>query len=638
MIKKLLFLLVFLTSLNLTAQLYKSHNWKKVPVFHNLDEENKKLSSIAIKEKHLIQYHKPLIGELALYDTKHSIIRVNTEKGIQKHNRVYIPMYGVVKVIDIKARVIHKDGKIINLNKNNIKELDNVKGYGGFKIFALEGVEKNTQLEYFYTLKKRPSSLGNITIQKNYKIKNAEVIIRKPFFLATEIKSYNNFPSLIKKKVPGNKIAYTAIQKNIDAMVDETSSTSGANKMKVVYLIQAGNSSANYQWKNFSSSIQNNFLKIKPKKHEKLILDFQKVKTQFDKDSLIIEISNFVKENYTIRKNGSSYEDLKSIYNKKSATETAILKVYSCLFNYYEIPYNIVLTSNRYYNKFDRYFFSNSNLGFAMFYFPENEKYVCPSQEKHNLGFPPSRFSNNDGIFITKKSYFFKKIDLPTIEHTVLDRKMDVLLDLEQNLVKVKGIYTISGYRAINSRMAYNYFKKEDLEKFKKMEAASNINDVDFNDFSVKNKDTNLGLNNIPFIINYNYSTEEIVEESGNNFIFNVGKLIGRQTELYQEEKRVNPVELAYPNQYKYTITIKVPADYVPKNLEKLNTLSTFNMYGELAAEFSSKYTYENDIIHIAISEKYVKTNMAVSYYPKYKNVVNAAYNFSKKVILFKKK
>lgn len=638
MMKKIIFLFVLATSLNSTAQLYKSHDWEKVPIFYDLEEENQNLASIAIKEKHLIQYYKPLIGELALYKTEHSIVRVNNEKGIQKHNRVYIPMSGVLKVIDIKARVVHKDGKIINLNKNNIKELKDVKGYGGFKIFAIEGVEKNTQIEYIYTLRKRPSSLGNITIQKKYKIKNAEVIIRKPFFLNTEVKSYNNFPPLIKKKVPGNKVAYTAIEKNIDAMIEETSSTSVANKMKVVYLIQSNSSSTDYQWSNFSLSIRNNFIKIKPKKHKNLIKDFQKVKTKFNKDSLITEISEFVRDNYTINKGGSPFEELKSIYKRKSASETSILKVYSCLFNYYEIPYEVVLTSNRYYNKFDKYFFSNSNLGFVMFYFPENKKYYCPSENKHNLGFPPSRFSNNDGIFVTNKSYYFKKIELPNIEYTVLDRKMNVNLNLEENLTNVKGIYKISGYRAMNSRMAYNYFKKEDLEKFKKMEAASNIEDVTFNEFSVKNKETNLGINNVPFIINYNYSSEELLEESGNNFIFNIGKLIGRQTELFQEEKRVNPVELAYPNEYKYVISIKIPKDYIPKNLDKLNTVSTFKIYNELGAEFSSLYTYENNIINIFISEKYAKTNMAVSYYPKYKEVVNAAYNFSKKVILLEKR
>jgi hypothetical protein len=637
MIKKILVILFFLSNLTATAQLYKSHDWDKAPVFNDLDKEDTKLASVAIKEKHLIQYHKPVLGELALYDTKHSIILVNTEKGIQKHNRVYIPMYGVQKVIDIKARVLHKDGKIINLNKNNIKELKDVKGYGGFKIFALEGVEKNTQLEYIYTLKKTPNSLGNIMIQKNYKIKNAEVIIRKPFFLSTDVKSYNNFPTLIKKKVPGNKIAYTAIKKNIDAMLEETSSTSNANKMKVVYLIKASNSSISYQWENFSLNIRNNFLKIKPRKYKNLIQDFQKTKTQFDKDSLITEISKFVTENYTIRKNGSPFEELKNIYRNKSATETSILKVYACLFTYYEIPYHIVLTSNRYYNKFDRYFFTNSNLGFAMFYFPENKKYLCPSEEKNNLGFPPSRFCNNDGIFITKSDFYFKKIELPTITYTVLDRKMDVFLTLEENLTAVKGIYSSSGYRAFNSRMAYKYFKKEDLNKFKKMEAASNINDVNFKDFNVKNEDTKLGLNNTPFIINYNYSTDEILEESGANYIFNIGKLIGKQTELYQEEKRVNPIELAYPNQYKYTISIKVPEGYSPKNLDKLNTLSTFDIYGKLAAEFSSTHTYENDVIHITISEKYARTMMEKNYYPNYRDVVNAAYNFSKKVILFEK-
>lgn len=635
--KKILLLLLFI-NVSVSAQLYKSHDWDETPIFHKLSEEDKKLSSVAIKEKHLIQYHQPLIGPLALYDTHHRIVRVNNDKGIKRHNRVYIPMRSVEKIIDIKARVIFPDGRIINLNKKNIKELKDIKGYGRYKIFAIEGVEKNTQLEIIYTLRKNLSTLGTILVQKDYKINNAEVIIRKPFLFVTNVKSYNGFPSLEKKKVPGKKFAYTAIAKNIPAMVDEKQSASDANRMKVVYLTKPALVGIDDEWSNFTYTISSNLIDVRPKKYKKLISDFEKNSPNIkNKDSLIIAVSDYVNKNYTIERGGSIFENIKTIFKQKKGSQIGIIKIYTSLFNYYKVPYKIVLTSNRFYNKFDKDFFTNTNLEIAMLFFPHNKKFLCPSINNHSLGYPPVRYSNNEGVFISSDNYEFGYIPTGDIKYTLIDREIETNLDFDLLSVKVKGTYTTTGYRANNSRMAYQYFIKNNIEEFRDMEAASGINDAEFTQFSVKNHKPKLNINNTPLIIDYEYSSEEYLEEVNGNYIFNVGKLIGNQSELYQEEKRVNPIELSYPNEYKYIIKVHIPNGYTIKNLEKLKDSSSFKINEKLAAQFISNYKIDKNILYITISEKYPLIKINKEYYDLYKDVVNSAFDFSKKIILFEK-
>uniref|UniRef100_UPI002611DE23 DUF3857 domain-containing protein n=1 Tax=Winogradskyella sp. TaxID=1883156 RepID=UPI002611DE23 len=340
-------ILVLLLSYTASAQLYKKHDWKKNQEFYELSETEQQLPSIAIKEKYLIQYYQPAIAissKFKLYETIHSIIRVNTDKGIKTHNRVYIPMRNVKKVIDIKARVTQKDGRVKVLNKNNIKELENVKNYGNFKIFAIEGVTKDSQLEFIYTLEKHIRSIGSVVVQKNYEVKEAEVILRKPRVLSYRVKEYNGFPKMVTKTVEGNKEALTATITNIDAMTDEMSASPTANRMKMFYQVAAGGfGSTSEMWDRLETNLIDNYIDIKPKKYSSLIKDYQKFAKGKPADTqaqIINNICEYVTSNFNIiRKRDEQLSELNYISRTKQASEIGITKVYSCLFNHEDINY-----------------------------------------------------------------------------------------------------------------------------------------------------------------------------------------------------------------------------------------------------------------------------------------------------------
>lgn len=65
------------------------------------------------------------------------------------------------------------------------------------------------------------------------------------------------------------------------------------------------------------------------------------------------------------------------------------------------------------------------------------------------------------------------------------------------------------------------------------------------------------------------FDGKELVQKAGADYLFSVGKLIGSQMELYQENKRVLPVEIDHLHSYIRNIKIKIPKGMKAKNLDK---------------------------------------------------------------------
>src|SRR5690606_27572833 len=106
MLKKALIILVFITTTSSFSQFYKTYDWTEKPEHHPLTADELKESSIGILKKNVVEYTMVSASEPQVFETFHTITKVNDEKGISQHNTVYIPMYNVRNVVDIKARTI----------------------------------------------------------------------------------------------------------------------------------------------------------------------------------------------------------------------------------------------------------------------------------------------------------------------------------------------------------------------------------------------------------------------------------------------------------------------------------------------------------------------------------------------------
>ena len=95
----------------------------------------------------------------------HKVVQINDTRAIESYNKIYIPLNGVIDILDIRARTISPTGIVTELNRSTIKEVQNKEGEGGYKIFAVEGLEKGSRLEYYYKLKKEVEHYLTITTQ-----------------------------------------------------------------------------------------------------------------------------------------------------------------------------------------------------------------------------------------------------------------------------------------------------------------------------------------------------------------------------------------------------------------------------------------------------------------------------------------
>ena len=120
--------------------------------------------------------------------------------------------------------------------------------------------------------------------------------------------------------------------------------------------------------------------------------------------------------------------------------------------------------------------------------------------------------------------------------------------------------------------------------------------------------------------------------------MFNLGSVIGTQSELYTNKKRINSIEIRYPNYYDYKISVKIPRGYKIEGVENININENYISNGDIIAKFQSNYSIEGNKLNISIQEFYKSLNYSKSKYNDFRKVINAAADFNKLNIVFVRK
>jgi hypothetical protein len=640
MIQRITLILLFATT-NCFAQFYKTYDWNEKPELHEITASEQKESSVGILKKHIVEYKNSLFEqELISFETIHKITRVNDEKGLSMHNTVYIPMYGVKNVIDIKARTINSKGEVVLLNKDNIKEINNVKEYGDFKIFAIEGGEKNSEIEVLYTVEKEYDMHGTETLQSEYPIKEAQFLFITGD-LNSRVKAYRTEDSFLSIEVDG-KAAQLLTLKDLPAMIEEEYATPDANKIAVVY--QCYPTDRNITQEMFWNNVVNNIgEKFFPEESSELIKkDLVNIIKQREDPStyeIATLIDDFIKTNFTIVKNNNAeLSDLEYIMANRTSSDYGIIKAYAHYLKAFNITYEIVVTANRFSYKFDPDFFTPNMLRDFLIYLPTEEKYIAPDRMEYRVGEAPFNILGNYGLFITESfEYYFSKIIQSDPDYSKINRKTNIVFDEDLESVSLSQYQEYTGHWSTTSRAILNLSTEQGIKDYQDYLTSSGIEDKIVESFETENTEMNPLEYNLPFIVKCTISSESLLEEAGDSYIFQIGKVIGTQSELYQETERVNPIEMTYPNQYDYDITINIPDGYTAEGLEVLNINKSFkSVTGEKICKFESSYKQEGNTIKITIQEFYKSNEYDLSRYNEFRSVINAASDFNKTSILLK--
>jgi len=181
----------------------------------------------------------------------------------------------------------------------------------------------------------------------------------------------------------------------------------------------------------------------------------------------------------------------------------------------------------------------------------------------------------------------------------------------------------------INSAMeTYEKNKKDRIETI-----VSENYDVPIKEYGYEVKETGR-YSNDPLIIRDHFTIEnEFVKKAGKNYIVEVGKFIGGQVQLREEElDRKENVYLNFAKTLQYEIAFQIPEGYTVEGLEKLKK-NVQNQTGSFVSDASIK---DGKVIFSA-TKVYAKKTYTSQQWSDMIPWLQEAYDFSQEKVMFKK-
>lgn len=608
---------------------------------------------IGLKTEFIDEFAIGSSGNLSHFVLRRKMIQLNTDEAIEQFNKIYIPISAGGRLIESNARVINPDRSVVVQKEEDIITAKDEETGREYRYFAMEGIQKGAIVDYFYSLEKYPDLNGNrLNIQDDYDQEKVSYMLIHPSFLVFKHKSYNGLPDLelIEEEEDYTYLGFD--EKNIPLLKEEDSANYAANLQYLIYKLDQNPSRGIYDISNYSRIIENKqeYFYSTPKKAnlkliKKMVNELDMV-NMFDLKERIRLVEDFLKENYTyVESSEAELSDLSVVLDKKVANLNGMTKLYVSFFNYLGLKHQLVITSNRFRNKFDPEFEAYNFLDSYLIYFPEIDMYLCPSELDSRLGYPPLKYVNNYGLF-------FKTIKMGGVESTVGKIKYIESNTMEDNFsnIAVKIRFDEEDMTNLfldlkNEDFGYRCFFQTYLpllDEEARQEISENYikffdPDLEAENIEVKN-DNAAAFGIQPFSVTCNTESSNFVDKAGNKYLVKVGQFIGPQRELYQEEaERTQEVELRFRTKYKRTIELTVPEGYVIKNLDDLNIKSEFINDGESEMLFHSYYEKKDNLIIINADEYYKVVSVEKQDYENYREVVNSAADFNKIVLIMEK-
>jgi hypothetical protein len=641
--KKLIFLVSLIMSLNFAfAQVAQTYDWQPPKFDVSADIINEK--GYILKDFRSIYFKKINAPYFRLSEKKKTIhmrIYVNSDDVIENYNKVFVPTREVSNVERLKVRTINKQGKVTDFDPANLKVLDNVEGYGEFTIFAIEGVEKGSIIEYLYEFDMTPTVFGTEFFQYDLPIQYAEIYLFGKG-MAFELKGYNGAEVKALKQGKKNN-AYGGIMTNIPALKEEDYAANFANNIRVDYLLQG------FDWQGLSESlISQTFTKSDDKESVQKILKevvgIDQIELKADK---IDAIEKYVSENYqVIQDYNNDRTDISEIISSKFSSLTGITFLYAALFNEAEINYELVASCDRFSRKFDKDFPTPYNLDYLLFYFSDLKRFLMPYPFDYKNGLVPDFLLTQEGLSIANTysdskmgnhPFRFIEINNPPDFKTIVTETIDVHIKKEEAPF-ISVMIDLQGYRAVEFITVYNQVALDRRKEYTTFFVPQSLaNQVYPTKLTLNGTDDfTEDISGTTVTIYAELPADQFIDKAGSDaIVFKLGDLIGQQMELYQEEQRTQNIELNYPVDYDRTITFNYDEGFTIEGQESI-IIHTDHLPAELykLMRFYSSFEDNGQLLKVNIDEYYHFIHMDKSHYSYFRDVINAAANFNKVSLL----
>ena len=588
------------------------------------------------------------------YEYNYSARWLGSDKAIEENNKIYLSAPDDGSVVFQKARVISPEGKVTELNSDDILEGvyeedgDEVKYY----YFAVEGLEKGSIIEECSYKKYGSNYYGTkVYFQGSEARFNQTFELICPPHLWFEFKSLNGAPEIEKdttledenrwfltidtvEKIKSQPYLYTQVVKQ--ALLYKLNRNSAQNRGDITSYSRA----ADFVYQSTHQELGKKTAKAIDKLYKGLDID------GLDTEGKIRAIEEYIKSNYqVINASVPSLEDLDFILENKAMSPKGSVKFHIQFFERAGIENHIVLTTDRSEIRFDEEFEAYLFLLKYLFYFPELETYIAPSEQYSRWEYIPDTWAHNYGLFIKSMNVGGVSAVLGEIKfiealpYTKSTDKMYIDVDFSEDIQypTVDLRKEMFGYTAIYLQPYVFRFDEQALTNFKSSMSQMVSEDLDGIEVNLENIEEN-DFSRKPYIFSFTTNEHNFVEKAGDDYLFKLGELIGPQSEMYQEEERVYDIEADHTRHYYREITFNVPEGYQIKNLDDVKMDHQYEMDGETRILFTSKVIEENGKYKVVSEEYYGQVVWPSEKYEQYREVINAAADFNKIVLVLEKK
>lgn len=641
-----LFLLLLILSQQSFAQqpLYLTYDWNQNPEYKSLKFEDKDI--MGLKNYVISEFIYNSKNELEQYYLEHKVFWLNSDEKIEDYNKIYLPTDDDSEIVVHKARVVNKVGKVITLGDEQFFNAEDAETKKKYKYFAFEGLEKGSFIEYFYVEKQNPDYNGvKISQQYGFDQQDVRFDLYAPRNLFFQLKNYNGLSEAVSDTLTPKKNHWSIKAPNLEQLEFEEQAANNANKKFLIYKLDRntyGNKRDISSYSQVSQNIYNYYFKNVSEEEKAAVKQFvqQSFTDNVNTETRIRTVENHLKNNIFFTKVKSpEHQNLINILNKKIADNTGFIKLYVSIFKELGIPMEIVLTSDRSNLKFDPKFEAYNFLNEFLLYFPELNLYTAPTEIESRLGFPPSEYTDNYGLFIKEVILGtfasgvgeIKYIDPVTAEKTYDNILAEITFspeDLTQTNIHYRremGGYSVAAFQPYLGLSSQE--QKDNI--YHNILTNSLSQDIEILEKKIPHEQTDdFGVH--PFIIDAQVKSEAFVEKAGNRYVFKIGDLIGQQVEMYEDKNRKQPLEADHQRTYYRIINFDIPDGYQVQNLDDLNIDESYIENGKTLMYFKSSYSVNGNKVSVKADEQYSQNLISLEVYQQYRKVINGAADFNK--------
>jgi len=640
--------LICCLSVQLLAADVKPYEWEKDRKRSALTEKESALSELIVKQH--VQYQYVLENDqFLMYSTVHRIIYVNNNEAIQKHNRIVIPMGGALELVDLKARAINKEGKAVYFDKTNLKEVKDEETGNAVRIFAIEGIELGSEVEYYYTRKMNAALYERVFMQFDVPVKKGTFLLSCPGHLKYDFKTYQDLAK-VTEELGEQTNTYKTSATDVPGLKKEEFSQFDSNRKRIEFKLAyntARSEARLYTWEEAAKTFYR-ILTTNSKDDDKAVDKF--VKTLGDNPKAkpaerIRNIETKIKTTVQINKDsrGEALDQLESIIKQKLASREGITKLFLSVFDKLSISCQPVITCSRENIKFDGDFDSWSYLDDYLLYFPDTKGFIAPYYFEVRYPIVPAELTAQQGLFLEPfkvgevKSALASIQEIPAIDYAIntddLDIEVTFNADLTSNQIKQKR--TFGGINATYLAPYYDLMSTQQRSSMVEELTKSTAPDAAITTWNAKPIP---GVEAENFLIDVDFQSTHFLEKAGPRILFKAGELIGPQTEMYRDDHRETEIENDFNRGYNRKIKIHIPAGYQVKNAKDLKIDVTYVDKDEMPFLFQSDYQVKGDVVEVTIKEYYKQIFAPLSRYEDFRKVINAAADFNKVTLVLEKK